>query len=201
MAIINKLILASASPRRSEILKNIGLEFTVMPSKAEEPRISDPSLITSVSEFKARDVYAQLNQNSSLQLQAQKRDYGHVFAILSADTIVYLDKEILGKPKNQQEAQEMLTKLSGKTHKVATAITLMKSDGSYHSAIETTTVKFRPITQQEIMNYIENYKPYDKAGAYAIQEPASLFIERIEGCYSNVVGLPVTLLLKELANL
>ena len=183
------IILASASPRRSEILKLLGLDFTVIPSKTGEPRISDPSLITSISEFKARDVYQQISGKQS-----------NNWIILAADTIVYLDTEILGKPKDQQEAQEMLTKLSGKTHKVATAITLMKLDGSYHSAVETTTVIFRNISQEEIINYINKYQPYDKAGAYAIQEPASLFIERIEGCYSNVVGLPVTLLLKELAN-
>ncbi len=189
-----QLILASASPRRHEILTRLGIEHEVIASKAEEPRISNVEELISVSEFKARDVYA--HTKGSFALRAQD-DY----LILSADTIVYTSPtRILGKPQDADEAFNMLQELSGTKHQVSTAITLMNAGGTMRSAIETTTIYFRKLSIEEIQNYISQYKPYDKAGAYAIQEPAALFIEKMEGCYSNVVGLPIPLLLRELAN-
>jgi len=187
-------ILASASPRRHEILSWLGIEHTVIPSKAEEPRITNVENLIQVSEFKAKDVYAQ-----QLVIASEAKPSTTGWLILAADTIVYTSAtRILGKPRDAAEAASMLEELSGNKHQVSTAITLMQPDGTMRSAVETTVIYFRQLSRKEIQNYIAEYKPYDKAGAYAIQEPASLFIERIEGCYSNVVGLPVALLLKTL---
>ena len=172
-----KIILASGSPRRQELLKNILEEFEIIPSKCEE-RIPDGCPAEESAEFlavqKAMDV--------------EKEHKGDL--VIGCDTVVVCDSEILGKPKNEEDAKRMLRKLSGKEHKVITGTALM-GNGISISFSETTSVKFAPMTDEEIDWYISTKEPMDKAGAYGIQGYGSLFIEKITGDYYSVMGLSV----------
>ncbi len=175
------IILASQSPRRKEILTELGISFTVVPSHYEEDNarhIPPETLVKLQAEGKARDVY--------------KKTGG---IVLGADTVVVLDGEVLGKPKNQEDAAHMLEALSGRTHHVLTGVAVIK-EGTMYSAVCTTAVHFRPISKEEIQDYIATGEPMDKAGAYAIQGIGQKFVEHIEGSYSNVVGLPKALTLE-----
>lgn len=174
-----KLILASASPRRQELLRQLGLDFEVIPSSIEE-RISpgtEPDMAAmKLAESKAVDV-------------AHRVEDG---LVIGADTVVALDDCILGKPKDEEEAREMLERLSGRWHRVFTGIAVInKATLEKVTTCEESRVKFKDITAAEIENYIRTGEPMDKAGAYGIQGKGALLVEKIEGCYYNIVGLPL----------
>jgi len=179
---INKpVVLASASPRRQHLLKQIGLNFIVHPSGIDEDSHSFPTpeeYVLNLSKKKAYEV---------------AKNYGDAL-IISADTIVVLDGEIINKPKNPDEAKQMLRKLSGKTHKVYTGFTILDTKTKKTlSDFEVTDVKFRELTDEEIDEYVATGSPLDKAGAYGIQDDyGAVFVERINGCFYNVVGFPLT---------
>ena len=185
-----KLILASSSPRRAEILSNAGLPFTVLSSAVDEtpnPGERPAALVQRLANAKANLVTA--------------RAVGPAI-VLAADTVVVIDDNILGKPRSTEEARHMLQQLSGRTHSVLTGVALVRlPDGERRQFIESTLVHFRPITDEELSSYLATEEPYDKAGAYAIQGLAGRYIPRIEGCYFNVVGLPLSRVLTELVSL
>jgi septum formation protein len=185
-----KLILASSSPRRAEILANAGLPFSVLSSAVDEspyPGEAPAVLVQRLANAKADLVTA--------------RAVGPAI-VLAADTIVVLDDKILGKPSSIEDARHMLQQLSGRTHSVLTGVALVRlPDGERRQFIESTLVHFRPITDEELSSYLATEEPYDKAGAYAIQGQAGRYIPRIEGCYFNVVGLPLSRVLTELKTL
>jgi septum formation protein len=185
-----KLILASSSPRRAEILANAGVPFSVLSSAVDEspfPGESPAALVQRLANAKADLVTA--------------RAVGPAI-VLAADTIVVLDDRILGKPASLEDARHMLRQLSGRTHSVLTGVALIRlPDGERRQFIESTLVHFRPVTEQEISSYLATEEPLDKAGAYAIQGQAGRYIPRIEGCYFNVVGLPLSRVLTELKSL
>ena len=185
-----KLILASSSPRRAEILASAGLPFSVLSSAVDEspyPGEAPAVLVQRLANTKADLVTA--------------RAVGPAI-VLGADTVVVLDDKILGKPRSTEEARQMLQQLSGRTHSVLTGVALIRlPDGERRQFIESTLVHFRPITEEELSSYLATEEPYDKAGAYAIQGQAGRYIPRIEGCYFNVVGLPLSRVLTELKTL
>jgi septum formation protein len=174
-----KIILASTSPRRLRLLKDLGLKVKVVESKVKESKfdISDPDkLVKTLALTKAKEV-------------ARKTKNG---LIVGADTIVVRKGKIMGKPKSHGEAKVMLRGLSGKTHEVLTGLAVIDASTSKTTVdVVKTKVKFRELTEEEISTYVATGKPLDKAGAYAIQEKAGLFVEKIDGCYFNVVGLPL----------
>lgn len=174
-----KIILASASPRRIEILKNINLDFEVIPSKFEEEEIiNNPvEMVLKFAYNKALDVKNTITNEDAL--------------IVAADTIVFKDGKILGKPKNQEDAAEMLKMLSNSVHQVYTGLAVFYKD-NYLVDYEVTDVYFKEVSDEEIEGYIKTNEPMDKAGAYAIQGIGSLFVKKIDGCYFNVVGLPIS---------
>lgn len=173
------LILASGSPRRADLLRQIGLPFRVVEPAVDEPlEEATESLadwVTRCAVQKATDVGSRVS--------------GAV--ILAADTVVALGEHRLGKPRDPADAARMLTLLSGMTHEVVTGLAVLGPDGTCSVAAERTRVTFRPLSPPEIAAYVHTGEPADKAGAYAIQGRAGLFVRRIEGCYSNVVGLPL----------
>jgi septum formation protein len=178
-----KVYLASLSPRRQELLKLLGIKYQVLAPKVSEL----PMDITPVS-------YAQVLAKMKVESVRRQVDTG---VIIGMDTIVVLGKKIMGKPKNKVAARKMLSMLSGKTHQVITGICLLRlPKGKSVSSYEITRVKFRKLSGKEIEQYIKTKEPYDKAGAYAIQGQAGLFVESINGCYFNVVGFPVAKFLK-----
>ena len=177
------LVLASASPRRREILERLGFEFEVIPAGLEEDQTlsDDPEKnVRLLAELKGVDVQ---------RVRPRK-------TILAADTIVRCDGVTLGKPADSGEAFEMLRSLSGSGHSVITGVALIAPPNRRIIEAESTRVFFRDITDNEIARYIDTSEPFGKAGAYAIQGFASAFVDRIEGCYFNVVGLPVALLFR-----
>lgn len=178
-----EIILASGSPRRREILQGVGATFKIMISDAEE--IIDASLppyftAEKLSLLKASDIASKLSAE------------GKEAVVIGADTIVVKDGEILTKPKDKDDAIRMLTLLSGKSHEVITGVTVIDTKtAKSESFYESTKVYFKKLTEDEILAYTETTEPYDKAGSYAIQGKGALLIEKIEGDYFNVVGLPV----------
>jgi len=180
------LLLASASPRRKELLHRLGLKFTVIPSLVEENDV--PGL----PEEKAR-TWAMLKAEAV----ASRLDGDGI--IIGADTIVVLDGMILGKPGDEQEAKKMLGQLSGNTHTVITGLALINTRSGLRilESVES-KVSFRTLSDEEIDSYIATGEPMDKAGAYGIQERGAGFVTQVQGCYTNVVGLPVSCLLKSL---
>lgn len=191
-----KVILASASPRRRELLAQIGMDFKVIISKADE-NISEPApeqLVMKLSNIKAMAVY----EEHSIEDEAT--------IILGADTVVAFDGKVLGKPKDTQQAKEMLSMLSDNTHQVFTGVTILyKKQGGLKSETfyDKTTVYTYPISDKEIDEYIMTGEPMDKAGSYGIQGIGAKFIKKIDGDYNNVVGLPVSKIyqkIKEIEN-
>lgn len=183
-----KIILASNSPRRKEILDGLKLAYTVMPSKIEEiVRIEEKpeSVVMALAFEKAHDV------SQMIEPDAQP-------IIIAADTIVVIDGKILGKPKTCNEAEMMLNSLSGRNHEVITGIALIQPNKCRVIDYVKTIVKFRSLTEHEISRYIETNEPMDKAGAYAIQGFGALLVEEIRGDYFNVVGLPINRLSQHL---
>lgn len=173
------LVLASASPRREELLRLLGLEFTIIPAGIDESNNggNEPvAHVLSLAQAKARKVAESYEDH----------------LILGADTIVVIDGQILGKPNNRMEAREMLAKLSGRTHEVFTGFTVcfFREKFEYSEAVRT-EVRFHDLTELEIRWYTESDEPYDKAGAYAVQGKGAIFIKEIHGSYTNVMGLPL----------
>ena len=178
-----ELILASASPRRAEILRNAGFDFEVVPVHADEslrPGEAATDYVRRLAEEKARIVARQLAKDAA----------GDSTFIIAADTVVVIDNEILGKPSSAANARDMLHRLSGKTHEVYTGLSVLRGNAS-RTVVEMTRVTFVTLSKQEIEDYIATGEPFDKAGAYAIQGQGGNFISRIEGCYFNVMGLPL----------
>jgi septum formation protein len=174
-----RLILASKSPRRRYLLRQAGLEFDVIPSNFDESRVAmqDPvDYVRTLSRAKAGDIAAQYPDRW----------------IIGADTIVLIHGRILGKPGNRSAARAMLERLSGQTHQVHTGFTICcVAQGKQFTDVVTTEVTFKKLTNDEIKWYIHTDEPFDKAGAYAIQGLGTFLVERINGSYTNVVGLPV----------
>ncbi len=169
-----KLVLASASPRRKELLETAGLVFDVRPADVDESQVAGESPADYVRRL-AEEKAAAVRRPGELTL--------------GADTTVVLDAETLGKPADDADARAMLQRLAGRSHDVLTGWCLFAGDQS-QSGVETTRVFFTAMTADQIDRYVRSGEPLDKAGAYGIQGLASKFVERIEGCYSNVVGLP-----------
>ena len=181
------IILASASPRRRELLRQAGVEFRVVSSDA--PEIHDDYLT-------ARET-AQLNAYRKARAVAKKFPDA---LVLGADTLVTLDTKLFGKPASLEEAYQMLELLQGRTHQVVTAICLLNLRSHQQKVFtETTSVTFRPLDAVKIRRYLNKVNPLDKAGAYGIQEEGDLIVEKVSGSYSNVVGLPVEKLMNELS--
>ncbi len=176
----NVLILASASPRRADLLRTIGCRFEVVPSAVNEqtrPEITPIDVVTQLAARKADDVAQQYPDR----------------IVIGADTIVIARDHILGKPEDRDDARRTLQRLSGATHQVFTAISLvLRAKGRSESALARTDVTFRALSDEEIERYLDTSEPYDKAGSYGIQGRAALFAEDIQGCFYNVVGFPVT---------
>ena len=178
------LILASASPRRRELLTQAGYRFEVEPSSIPESRRPEEDAIrfaTRLAREKAEEVFA---RHRSPLLPAM---------VLGADTVVVCDGEVMGKPADAADAQRMLMLLSGRTHQVVTGVAVVWGPGSAEVAAEMTQVTMRTVAPREIAGYVATGEPMDKAGAYAIQGYAGRWIPRIHGCYFNVVGLPLAL--------
>ena len=185
-----KLILASTSPRRAQILRDAGLVFSIISSAVDEtpiPGEAPPDLVRRLASAKAELVAA--------------RSVGPAI-VVAADTVVLLEGQILGKPRSTDDARHMLERLSGRTHSVVTGVSLIRlPDVEQRAFVETTLVHFDRLSANEITRYLATDEPLDKAGAYAIQGRAGRYIPRIEGCYYNVVGLPLARLLSELHEL
>ena len=185
-----KLILASTSLRRAAILRDAGVSFTVVSSALDEtpyPGEAPQALVQRLADAKADLVAA--------------RSVGPAI-VIAADTVVVLDGQVLGKPRSTEDARHMLEQLSGRTHSVHTGVSLIRlPDAQRLQFVETTLVHFSRLSADEISRYLATEEPYDKAGAYAIQGRAGRFIPRIEGCYYNVVGLPLEHLLAALREL
>jgi septum formation protein len=179
-----RLILASKSPRRAEILRNAGFAFEVHATHADEsrrPRESARNFVHRLATEKARLAAAHANRRS------------HPAIVLGADTVVVSQGNILGKPSDVREARKMLRRLSGKTHLVLTGISIVSVPGGaeWHH-VEATRVRFLKMSEAEIDDYIATGEPFDKAGAYGIQGIGGRFVARVEGCYFNVMGLPIS---------
>lgn len=181
--------MASASPRRRELLKGLDIDFTVEPGKDEKEAYSEGMPHTEIPEFLAR------HKSESFHRELVPHE-----VLITADTLVFLDEKILGKPHSSEEARQMLRALSGRTHTVTTGMALRTKD-RIHTFSDTTEVDFRPLADPEIDYYIKTYRPFDKAGAYGIQEWIGYTgITAIRGSYFNVMGLPVQRLYTELCN-
>lgn len=178
------LILASQSPRRRDLLSMLGLEFTVVTADIDETMDETLSVEDAVAEVCKRKAEAVAIQHPH-------------DTIISADTIVVVDGKVLGKPRNEDHAKEMLRSLSGRSHTVMTAFCLWEK-GKAVTHVEQTHLRFKPLSEEEIAAYVATGSPMDKAGAYGIQDQASIFVEALEGDYYNVMGLPVCALVKAL---
>ncbi len=180
-----KIFLASQSPRRQELLKGLGIDFVVVKIESDESfpeELNREEITEFISENKA-NAFGELNPGEIL---------------ITADTLVWLNNRVLGKPQDAQEAFDMIAEMSDTTHEVFTSVTL-KSNEKILTFSETTEVTFDKFSEEEINFYIENFKPFDKAGAYGIQDWLGYAkISRINGCYYNVMGLPLRRLYQEL---
>ena len=180
------IILASASPRRAELLKQIGIDFQVCPSDLSEKvatRTSPADVVEELALMKAQTVGRRFRRG----------------LIIGADTVVAINREIIGKPENNRRAVEILSQLSGTHHEVVTGVSLLDLEKERHIVwSERTAVHFRKLRESEILEYVCNHDVLDKAGAYGIQEKAAAFVSRVEGCYFNVVGLPLASLVEKL---
>ena len=201
---MSQMILASASPRRKELLEQIGAEFVICPAKGEEVITeTDPSaVVMELSRQKAEEVaYGVLIYNEQHADLKTPQD----ILVIGADTVVAYENQILGKPKDEEDARRMLTMLSGKTHSVYTGVTFVFIDKEgrtgEHCFFEKTDVCMYPLKEEEIDRYIQSGDPMDKAGSYGIQGRFAIHIKEIRGDYNNVVGLPVARLYQELQKL
>lgn len=195
----DRIILASASPRRSELLEQAGLSFTVIPSKAKETITSThpAEVVEELSSQKAWEVADRILRGGE--------DITDFDVVIGADTVVAADQLILGKPVDREDAANMIGMLQGRVHQVYTGVTLIvkgaKGNIRTRTFHECTDVDVCPMTDDEIEDYISTPEPYDKAGAYGIQGSFGIYISGIHGCYYNVVGLPISRLVHELKDL
>jgi septum formation protein len=174
---VTRLILASASPRRAEILEALGIPFTVTPTDVDETVAPGES---------GREAALRLaGEKAAAAAALHPEDW-----VLAADTLVLLDGAILGKPRDDAEAREMLRRLSGREHRVVTAVRLTKAAGPELDAVEESRVRIARLDEDEIRWYVATGEPRDKAGAYAVQGLGARFVESVEGSFSNVMGLP-----------
>ena len=177
---LKSIILASASPRRKQLLTQIGFDFSVVPSTIEED-LSLPLPPEAFTEHWARKKAKNVAENYPDSL------------IIGADTVVVLNGEIMGKPINEKDSVLMLRSLSGTTHEVITGVSLLLLESEIDITFnERTLVSFNTLNKNDILKYIHNYNPYDKAGSYGIQDGFSIHIHKVQGCYYNVMGLPVS---------
>ena len=187
---MTKLVLASGSPRRAEVLADAGFTFEAVAASVDESRRDGESAETHVrrlAEAKARAVAGGVSPPA---------------IVIAADTVVVIEGELLGKPASPDDAGEMLRRLSGRTHQVLTGLAVLRiPEGVTRVEIETTQVTFAPLTETEIEVYVASGEPLDKAGAYAIQGRGGRFVARVEGCYFNVVGLPLARLYRILGEM
>ena len=183
---MHELLLVSQSPRRRDLLKDAGFLFRVDSVKLSEIIDKNVNLERAVSKLAREKAMAYLDLHKHLK--------SHKILLLSADTVVAVDDEVLGKPESELQAREFLRRLSGRVHKVLTGVFLHDLDsGREVEATAVTSVTFRKLSEKEIRDYIATGEPFDKAGAYAIQGLGREFVEKIEGSWSNVVGLPMEL--------
>lgn len=182
-----EIVLASNSPRRKELLQRMGVNFKVRTLFGIDESYPDS--------LRGEDIVCYISRNKAKAYQSSMAPNE---LLITADTIVYVDGEVMGKPKNAEQAKEMLHKLSGKTHQVITGVTIVTAKRTENFGV-TSQVKFTNITDEEINFYVDNYLPFDKAGAYGIQEWIGIVaVEEIKGSYFNVVGLPVQRLYQKL---
>jgi septum formation protein len=185
-----RLILASSSPRRAEILRDAGIAFDAIHAQVDETPLAGEhphALVTRLARAKANAVAAGISSET---------------IVIGADTEVVLEAGVLGKPANSDAAREMLRALSGREHEVITALELIRlPDGERRSALETTRVTFAVLTTPEIEDYVTSGEPFGKAGGYAIQGRGGRYVTRVEGCYFNIVGLPLARLYQILREL
>ena len=198
---MEKIILASSSPRRRELMAQAGFAFEVLVSEADETIETETpgEMVEVLSERKAAAVAEEIKKQGFAEESV---------LLVGADTMVAIDGKKLGKPKDEKGAEEMLEELSGRTHQVYTGVTLIRLKKEENDSIlqesrtfsERTDVSFYPLTKEEIRSYIATGEPMDKAGAYGIQGKAAVFVKEIKGDYNNVVGLPIARLYQELKN-
>lgn len=176
---MKRIVLASGSPRRKALLAALGLEFEVITSEAEEVDAGAvPAAIVEANARAKRDAVAARLETEAL--------------VIAADTLVFLDEQVLSKPRDQEEACEMLRRLSGNTHQVVTGLALADTGtGKRIEGSESTDVTFRRLEELEIRRFVEVVNPVDRAGAYTVDGPGSLLVARYDGCYQNVLGLPM----------
>jgi len=178
--LLDRITLASASPRRAELLRAAGIDFDIRPADIDEairPGEAPGDYVSRLAEAKARAVH--------------ERDGNRT--VLAADTAVVVDGQILGKPMDEADAGRMLRMLGGRTHEVLTAVSVFHPGQIVDTRVDTTKVEFAQLSESDIDWYVSSGEPMDKAGAYAVQGLASRFVTRVEGSYSNVVGLPIAL--------
>ena len=198
---MSQIILASQSPRRKELLEQIGLEFEICPAKGEEiiTKSIPEEVVMELSKQKAEEIAAMV---STFGEEHKDITTPSDILVIGADTVVAYDGKILGKPVNEADAKRTLTMLSGNTHSVFTGVTLVLIDKSGRAGeivfYEKTDVKMHEMTEAEIDRYIASGEPMDKAGSYGIQGKGAIYIEKIDGDYNNVVGLPITRIYQEL---
>lgn len=198
---MEKIILASSSPRRRELMAQAGFAFEVLVSEADETIETETpgEMVEVLSKRKAAAVAEEIKRQGFAEESV---------LLVGADTMVAIDGKKLGKPKDEKGAEEMLEELSGRTHQVYTGVTLIRLKKAENGSIlqesrtfsEGTDVSFYPLTKEEIRSYIATGEPMDKAGAYGIQGKAAVFVKEIKGDYNNVVGLPIARLYQELKN-
>lgn len=187
------LLLASASPRRAEILRRIGVSFTVLPADADESVSASLSPAETVAALSLRKARAVFSKCEAEKLLFERKAAGKEIPILAADTMVERGGKLLGKPRAEEDALQMLRMLSGKSHAVHTGVTVLYR-GKEVSRTVATEVFFRTLSDEEIRAYVKSGEPLDKAGAYGIQGIGALLVEKIVGDYDNVVGLPASAL-------
>ena len=188
---MSKIILASASPRRKELLAKAGISFTVIPAAGEEKRTSETP----------GDAVQQLARDKAEWVAQSLAECEEGTLVIGSDTIVVFENRILGKPKDRRDAAETLEKLQGNTHQVYTGVTVLeRKAGKWveHTFFESTDVTFYPVSREEIQDYIATGEPMDKAGSYGIQGLFGIYVKGICGDYNNVVGLPVARLFHEM---
>lgn len=198
---MNKIILASASPRRKELLSRMGLKFEVMPSHCDEviTRKIPWEIVMELSSQKARELVYKAAMDS-ISEDKNSDDEGQDILVIGADTIVAYGNEILGKPKDKADAVRMLKLLEGMQHSVYTGVSMVylkEGIAQTRTFVEETKVFVAPMTDEQIDRYVETGEPMDKAGAYAIQGLFAEYIVKIEGDYNNVVGLPIGRIMRE----
>ncbi|MFD1849815.1 Maf family protein [Oceanobacillus bengalensis] len=178
------LILASSSPRRQELLHQVKIPFTIRKPNVDESQVKTTDPFEKVKQLAIRKGH---------NLQLENKDE----VLLSSDTVVSYKKDIFEKPKNKEEAYQMISTLSGNIHEVFTAVMIRSSDDEF-IFVESTNVEFWPLREEEINWYISTNEPYDKAGAYGIQQTGAMFVKQVIGDYYNVVGLPISRVVREL---